>query len=150
MQGSEVPSLVFFSACGLSGRSWPCAGLRRVRWNAPNALECADCDGMRWKAPIAPNCAVCANLRRVRQLRRFAPVAPIASFAPNCAVLRRLRCLRRIAPIALELCWNSAYSLAQSECYPVAVAAWCSLLAAVKEINNAGQTLNDCYCLPFS
>ena len=35
------------SACGLSGRSWPCAGLRRVRWNAPNALECAECAGMR-------------------------------------------------------------------------------------------------------
>ena len=120
-----------YSACGLSGRSWPCAGLRRVRWNAPNALECAGMRPLRRIAPIAPTCAdcvVCAELRR----------------------LRRLRCLRRIAPIALELRWNSAYSLAQSECYPVAVAAWCSLLAAVREINNAGQTLNDCYCLPFS
>ena len=112
----------YTSACGLSGRSWPCAGLRRVRWNAPNA-------------PFAPNCAKCAELRRLRRLHRIAPFA---------------RCLRRIAPIALELRWNSAYSLAQSECYPVAVAAWCSLLAAVREINNAGQTLNDCYCLPFS
>ena len=119
----------FCSVCGLSGRSWPCAGLRRVRWNAPNALE------MRWNAPFAPNCAKCAELRRLRRLHRIAPFA---------------RCLRRIAPIALELRWNSAYSLAQSECYPVAVAAWCSLLAAVREINNAGQTLNDCYCLPFS
>ena len=130
--------------CGLSGRSWPCAGLRRVRWNAPNALECADCDGMRWKAPIAPNCA---NLRRLRQLvrrlRQLRRLAPIASFAPNCAVCAVCAELRRLR-------WNSAYSLAQSECYPVAVAAWCSLLAAVREINNAGQTLNDCYCLPFS
>ena len=120
-----------------------------MRWNAPNALECAECAGMRWTvmecAGIAPTCAELRQLvRRLCQLRRLAPFAPIAS---NCA---ELRCLRRIAPIALELRWNSAYSLAQSECYPVAVAAWCSLLAAVKEINNAGQTLNDCYCLPFS
>ena len=83
------------SACGLSGRSWPCAGLRRVRWNAPNALECAECAGMR----------------RLRRLRRIAPYAPIA------------RCLRRIAPIALELRWNSAYSLAHSH-KPMAGAAW--------------------------
>ena len=121
-----------------------CAGMRRVRWNAPNALECADCDGMRWKAPIAPNCA---NLRRLRQLvrrlRQLRRLAPIASFAPNCAVCAVCAELRRLR-------WNSAYSLAQSECYPVAVEAWCSLLAAVREINNAGQTLNDCYCLPFS
>ena len=143
-----------YSACGLSGRSWPCVGLRRVRWNAPNALECAECAGMRrlrWNALESTDCA------ELRQLAPFAPTcAPFAPIAPTCAdcvvcaELRRLRCLRRIAPIALELRWNSAYSLAQSECYPVAVAAWCSLLAAVREINNAGQTLNDCYCLPFS
>ena len=57
------------SACGLSGRSWPCAGLR---WNAP---ECADCDGMRWTAPIAPNCADLRRLRRLRRLHRIAPIA---------------------------------------------------------------------------
>ena len=71
------------SACGLSGRSWPCAGLRSVRWNAPNALECAECAGMRWNAPIAPfapNCAVCADC---------------ALFAPNCS---------DCVGIALEFC----------------------------------------------
>ena len=83
------------SACGLSGRSWPCAGLRRVRWNAPNALECAECAGMR-------------------RLRRIAPSAP------NCADCAELR---RIAPIALELRWNSAYSLAHSH-IAMAGAAW--------------------------
>ena len=60
---------------------------------------------MRWNAPFAPNCAKCAELRR---LRRIAPIA---------------RCLRRIAPIALELRWNSAYSLAHSH-IPMAGAAW--------------------------
>ena len=74
---SEISKIAkISSACGFSGRSWPCAGLRRVRWNAPNALECA----------------VCAELR---QLRR----------------------------IALELRWNSAYSLAHSH-IPMAGAAW--------------------------
>ena len=72
----------YTSACGLSGRSWPCAGLRRVRWNAPNA-------------PFARNCAKCAELCR----------------------------LRRTAPIALELRWNSAYSLAHSH-IAMAGAAW--------------------------
>ena len=123
-----------------------CAGMRRMRWNAPNALECADCDGMRWKAPIAPNCA---NLRRLRQLRRLAAFAPIASFAPNCAVcadcavcaeLRRLR-------------WNCA-GILPTAWHRANATLWLSQpgaqLAAVREINNAGQTLNDCYCLPFS
>ena len=117
--------------------------MRRMRWNA---LECADCDGMRWTAPIAPNCA---NLRRLRQLRRLAPFAPIASFAPNCAVcadcavcaeLRRLR-------------WNCA-GILPTAWHRANATLWLSQpgaqLAAVREINNAGQTLNDCYCLPFS
>ena len=73
-----------------------CAGMRRMRWK---------CTGMCWNAPFAPNCAKCAELRR---LRRIAPFA---------------RCLRRIAPIALELRWNSAYSLAHSH-IPMAGAAW--------------------------
>ena len=117
-----------------------CAGMRRMRWNAPNALECADCDGMRWKAPIAPNCA---NLRRLCQLRRLAPFAPIASFAPNCAVCAELRRLRWNCAGILPTAWHRANATL-----------WLSQpgaqLAAVKEINNAGQTLNDCYCLPFS
>ena len=122
-----------------------CAGMRRMRWNAPNALECADCDGMRWKAPIAPNCA---NLRRLRQLRRLAPFAPIASFAPNCAVCAdcavcaELRRLRWNCAGILPTAWHRANALWLSQ--PGAQ------LAAVREINNAGQTLNDCYCLPFS
>ena len=44
------------SACGLSGRSWPCAGF------ALDCAECAGCVGMRWKAPIVPNCADCAGI----------------------------------------------------------------------------------------
>ena len=75
-----------------------CAGMRRWHWTAPNALECADCVGMRWKAPIA-------------RLRRIAPFAPNCADCAVCAELRRLR-------------WNSAYSLAHSQYYPVAVAAW--------------------------
>ena len=54
---------------------------------------------LRWNALESTDCAVCAELRR-------------------------LRCLRRIEPIALELRWNSAYCLAHSQYYPVAVAAW--------------------------
>ena len=84
----------YCSACGLSGRSWPCAGLRRVRWNAPNALE------MRWNAPFAPNCAKCAELRRI---------APIA------------RCLRRLrwnCAGILPTAWHTAIYpwLAQPGC----------------------------------
>ena len=116
----------YTSACGLSGRSWPCAGLRRVRWNAPNALECAECAGMRrlrWNALESTDCA------ELRQLAPFAPIAPTCAVCADCVVcaelrrLRRLRCLRRIAPIALELRWNSAYSLAHSH-IPMAGAAW--------------------------
>ena len=130
-----------------------------MRWNAPNALECADCVGMRRKAPIAtfaPSCAVCAELRRLRCWRR---IAPSALFAPNCA------------GIALEFClaaWHIAI------CYPVAGAAWLrprylqpavsgsacrawflwltagsssrspaiSLQLSVRKINKAGQKLN--------
>ena len=68
------------SACGLSGRSWPCAGLRSVRWNAPNALECAECAGMRWNAL---ECADCAELRRMRRLR--AVCAELLRLRWNCA-----------------------------------------------------------------
>ena len=130
----------YYSASGLSGRSWPCAGLHRVRWNAPIALDCAECAGMRrlrWNAPESTDCA-------------------------------ELRCLRRIA---LEFC---LYSLAHSQYYPVAVAAWLrprccslqfpgsacrarflwltagsssrspaiSLQLSVRKINNSGQKLN--------
>ena len=74
-----------YSACGLSGRSWPCAGLRRVRWNAPMALDCAECAGMRrlgWNALESTDCAFAPNCADCAELRRF---APIALFAPNCA-----------------------------------------------------------------
>ena len=69
---------------------------------AGHALDCAECAGN------ALECAVCAELRQVRR------IAPIAA---NCAVCALF------APIALELRWNSAYSLAHSH-IPMAGAAW--------------------------
>ena len=81
-----------------------CAGMRRMRWNAPTVMECAGKHRLR---RIAPTCAVCAN----------------CAVCADCVVCAELRCLRRIAPIALELRWNSAYSLAHSH-IPMAGAAW--------------------------
>ena len=60
------------------------------------------------------DCAECAGMRRMHRLRGIAPSAP------NCADCAELR---RTAPIALELRWNSAYSLAHSH-IAMAGAAW--------------------------
>ena len=71
-------------------------------WIAPSALDCAECAGMRRMRWNAPNCA---------------------GSAPNCADCAVCAELRRTAPIALELRWNSAYSLAHSH-IAMAGAAW--------------------------
>ena len=110
-----------------------CAGMRRMRWNAPTAMECAGKHRLRRIAPTCAVCANCADLRRLRRLRRLHRIAPIALFARNCADCAGI----------LPTAWHRANATL-----------WLSQpgaqLAAVREINNAGQTLNDCYCLPFS
>ena len=132
-----------------------------MRWNAPNALECAGLRRLRRIAPIAPNCADCADLRRLRRLRAV------------CAELRRLRWnCAGILPTA----WHTAIYpwLAQPGCdlltcslqfpgsacrarflWPTtppvpAVLRFFFNCQSCRETNNAGQKLNNCYCLPFS
>ena len=128
-----------YSACGLSGRSWPCAGLRRVRWNAPMALDCAECAGMRrlrWNAlestdcAFAPNCAVCAELRRLRCLRR---IALEFCLQPGTQPILPCGCRSLVATSVLQSCQVFvAHSRSPAT----------SLQLSVREINNSGQKLN--------
>ena len=126
--------------------------MRRMRWNAPNALECAG-------------------------LRRIAPIAPIAAIAPNCAVCALFA--PNCAGIALEFCLQPAtqpYTHGWRSLVATSLLAACSFRAvpvvpgflwlttppvpavlrfffncqSCRETNNAGQKLNNFYCLPFS